>query len=108
MPNDEAENRRFGRIRGIGGTVSGAARSVTGQSTADQIREFSGAYTEVVKGLNTDIQMLSRRVAQLEAEKNTTPPESEMISQPGNSFGIVIASVALVASVIAVVLAIAT
>ena len=108
MPNDEAEKRKFGRIRGIGGTVSGAARSVTGQSAADQIREFTEAYTEVVTGLHSDIQTLSRRVAELEAEKNTTPPASKVSSQSRKSLGIVIASVALVASVVAVILAITT
>ena len=108
VPNDEAEKRKFGRIRGIGGTVSGAARSVTGQSAADQIREFTEAYTEVVTGLHSDIQTLSRRVAELEAEKNTTPPASKVSSQSRKSLGIVIASVALVASVVAVILAITT
>lgn len=99
----EQEKRRFGRIRDVGEGVVDAAKTVTGQSTAEQIAEFTNAYTEVVTGLDGDVRSLERRVAALEQAEQ----DNRATARVAGIRGAVLTVVSLVVAIVAIILAVA-
>ena len=107
MTEEQSKRRVLGRIRDAGGNVADAARSVTGQSAASDIAEFTNAYTEVLTGLNSDIRTVQRRVAELEHAQKlavNAPLVVPRVDAAADRRVMAVAILALAASVIAVIL----
>lgn len=113
MEDETSQNRLVGKIKGIGDGVTGAAKTLTGQSTADEIAEFSDAFTDALKLMDSDIQSLRRRMASVElaVEENKNSEsmtEVPVAPQVGRSYSgaTAVSMVAIAIAVVALVLAV--
>ncbi|MDA0231873.1 MAG: hypothetical protein O3B04_02095 [Chloroflexi bacterium] len=108
MTEEKPSRSRFGRIRGIGENVTDAVQAVTGHSAAEDIAEFTEAYTEVLTGLHDDVALLSRRVAQCESQsvQSSAGLRSDVARlERSTRIAQVLAAVAVIAGIVAVALA---
>lgn len=79
MTEENPTRSRFSLFRDIGDGVSDAARSVTGQSVARDLSEFTDAYTEVLTGLHAEVQTLKRTVVELSNRPVPLPSTEQAI-----------------------------
>lgn len=113
MSEEKPTRSRFGRIRGVGENVSDAVQAVTGQSAADDIAEFTDAYTEVLTGLHAEVQSLARKISEGEQQsvQATATLRAELEVEAARQrrttrIAVVTAALAVAVGIVAVVLAV--
>lgn len=113
MVEEKPARSRFGRIRGVGENVTDAVQAVTGQSAADDIAEFTDAYTEVLTGLHEEVQLLGRKFGESERQSTRAAAKlrAELLDETARQrrttrIAMVTAAVAVTVGIIAAVLAV--